>query len=342
MAIRTDRPHRGASAARAAGGFTLLELLVVLGLFAVLFGISVGLFKKVGMGRAQAVAQVKDAIRAARTFAIEQSATATVDFDVAGGRVIASGFVSVGNWHFEDDRSAGWPTDADLTGGATIVDDGAIGRALKLSGDSRGFVTLGRSPSFDPDQGVLIDLFLRVPAGTDAPLVSKGKAYALSVTSDDGIAFTVRAREGGMLGKSEGELRSIALSRCFRPDRWSRVQASYDGRRMLVVVDGREFGRREFDSRLTLWPDPESPLMVGGPEDRFDGEIDELRLASTVINEAPPLPDGVKLDKPESIHFGPNGRLDPMRHAAPARVALVIEDGNRRREVVVGMFGEIQ
>lgn len=314
----------------------------MLGLFAVLFGISVGLFKKVGMGRAQAVAQVKDAVRAARTFAIEQSATATVDFDVALGRVIASGFVSVGNWHFEDDRSTGWPTDADLTGGAEIVDDGAIGRALRLTAESRGFVTLGRSPSFDPDQGVLIDLFLRVPEGTDAPLLTKGKAYALSVTADEGLAFTVRAREGGLAGKTEGELRSIALSRAFLPDRWSRVSASYDGRRMIVMVDGRELGRREFDTRLMLWPDPESPLLVGGPENRFDGEIDEIRLASTVVNEAPPLPDGVKLDKPESIHFGPNGRLDPMRHAVPARIGLVLEDGDRRREVVVGMFGEIQ
>lgn len=325
-----------------AAGFTLLELLVVLGLFAVLFGISVGLFKKIGMGRAQAVSMVKDAVRAARTFAIEQSATSTVDFDVAAGRVIASGFVSVGNWHFEDDRSAGWPTDADLTGGAEISDDGAIGRALRLSAESRGYVSLGRSPSFDPDQGVLIDLFLRVPAGTDAPLVSKGRAYAFSVTGDEGFAFTVRTREGGIAGKGEGELRSIALARCFTPDRWVRVQASYDGRRMIVIVDGRERGRREFETRMSMWPDPESSLLVGDPETRFDGEIDEIRLASTVVNEAPPLPDGVKLDKPESIHFGSNGRLDPLRHAVPARIGLVLEEDGRRREVVVGMFGEIQ
>jgi prepilin-type N-terminal cleavage/methylation domain-containing protein len=327
---------------RTASGFTLLELLVVLGLVAVLFGIGAGMFKKMGMGKTVALAQVKDAVRAARTFAIEQSATATVEFDAVNGRILASGFVTVGNWHFEDDISTGWPSDADLGPNTEIIDDGAIGRAVRLTDEHRGAITLGRAPAFDPDQGLLIDLFVRAGADVDAPLVSKGRGYALHLSADGGLTFTVRARERGAAGKGEGELRSLALSGCLVLGRYERIQAAYDGRRIRIVVDGRERGRREFDTALALWPDPDAPLQIGSLENRLAADVDELRISSSVVNDAPPLPDGVVFDKPDPIFFGPDGRLDPLRHATPARVTLVFDEGARRRDVVVSMFGEIQ
>ena len=46
-------------------GFTLLELLAVLGLVSILLGIGVGAFRKINLGRALAVSQVKDSLRAA-------------------------------------------------------------------------------------------------------------------------------------------------------------------------------------------------------------------------------------------------------------------------------------
>src|SRR5262245_60373418 len=102
-------------------GFTLLELLTVLLLFSILLGIGVGAFKKLSLGKSQAVGQVKDALRQARLFAIEQSSVAQVALDAKDQRIVASGFVLAGNWHFEDEKSQGWPNVAKLEGGAEIT-----------------------------------------------------------------------------------------------------------------------------------------------------------------------------------------------------------------------------
>ncbi len=338
---RTRNRLRFAGAPRAAG-FTLIELLIVLSIVAVLMGISAGIFKKMAMGKMVAVSQVKDAIRAARTFAIEQSAQATVDVDPATGRIVASGFTSVGNWHFEDDKSTGWPTDADLTGGAEIVDDGAFGRALRLPEGSRGFVTLGRSPSFDATQGFLLDLYVRATQSQDAPILSKGRAFQLHLTADFGLTFNVRGRDRGLVGKGEGEVRSFALARCVTPGRWSHVVVSYDGKRLYITVDGIERDRKDFESRLDLWPEPDSPLEIGSPDTRFLGDVDEVRLATSIVNDAPPLGDGVHFEKPLTIYFDASGRLDPLRHSAPVQVTLVFDEEQRRRDVRVGLFGEIE
>ncbi|MFG0316670.1 MAG: prepilin-type N-terminal cleavage/methylation domain-containing protein, partial [Planctomycetota bacterium JB042] len=164
MSNRQPRTARSAAPLERAGaGFTLLELLTVLTLISVLMGIGVGAFKKISLGRRLAVAQVKDALRGARLFAIEQSSTARVDLDPESNVIQASGFQSIGNWHLEDERSVGWPTLAETRGAATLIDDGAIGSAMLLPGDQSGWLDLGSSPSFDAEQGILVELLVRVP-----------------------------------------------------------------------------------------------------------------------------------------------------------------------------------
>lgn len=321
-------------------GFTLLELLVVLALIATLMGIGTGLFKKVGSGRALALSAVKDNLRATRTFAIEQSAVASLQFRPEDGAMISSSFLSVGNWHFEDERSRGWPTDADLSGGLEIASSGAIGRSLRIPRESRGFAALGNAPSFNPDHGILIDLFVKLEESQDRPILAKGLGYQLLATGDDGVALRVRCRERGVLGQGEGETRSIAVSGGLSQSRFVHVQASYDGRSLRIELDGRVRGVQEFTTRATLWPDVETPLTIGTPDSRFLGSVDEVRISSLVLAENH-IAEEIRFEKPLTVYFDPSGRLDPLRHTEPVAVTMIF-DGDRKRDVVVGLFGEIQ
>lgn len=322
-------------------GFTLLELLTVLTLVSVLMGIGVGAFKKISLGRRLAVAQVKDALRAARLFAIEQSSGARVDLDPVANVVQSSGFQSTGNWHLEDASSIGWPTLADRRGAATLIDDGAIGSAMLLPLDDNGWLDLGRSPSFDAEQGLLAEAFVRVANDFEGGvLFSKGTGFKLALTPSRTVIASVRVHEGQVSGGDNNGLLHLETTDAVWPERWSRVTLMYDGYSLRLSIDGRERARHVNDERLDLRPDEDANLMVGGVAPFFVGGVDEIRLASVITVQAPPLPEGVSLTAQGTIWFDGRGRLDPNHHQRPVVITLSYDEDRRTREVEVGLLGE--
>lgn len=320
-----------------------MELLAVLALFSILMGIGVGAFRKINLGRQLAVAQVKDALRAARLFAIEQSAHARVDVDPQENRIFATGFTAVGNWHFEELNGKGWPTDADARDGAAVlIPDGAIGSAFFFPEGEAGWVPLGRTAAFDAERGVRIEAFVRVDRAAEVTVVRKGRAYLLGLTEDLGVVGSVRTRERGEAGKGDGEEVRAEAPHCVVPDRWTRIAMSFDGRQLRIEVDGRERAVRTLEERAQLWPDPDSDLVVGSTQPAFVGAIDEVKLAVATTNEAPPLPNGVRFKAAASIDFTGDGRLDPAVHSAPVPIELLYEEDKRSRKITVSLSGEVQ
>jgi len=326
----------------AEGGFSLLELLTVLALVSVLMGIGVGAFRRINLGRAMAVSQVKDSLRSTRLFAVEQGAPSRLDFNLEEGVMISSGMVGVGNWHFED--STGWPTTVETTGDATFEAGGVLGRCLVIPEGSVGLARLGRSPSFDGEQGFRAELFVRTHGERTATILEKGDAFRIQVSSGGGIRAEVRTREGGLRGRGEGEMLSLNVPDCVPRDRWTRVGLSYDGIRLRVMIDGRDRAELKNDERMDPWPDPLSPLVAGSIDPPFVGSIDEVRLAAVETAESPPLPDGVVFKKAATVWFDGRGRLDPARHAEPVVITLQYgeESEGRVRDVLVGLMGEVQ
>jgi hypothetical protein len=318
-----------------------MELLAVLAILSVLLGIGVGAFDQVRLGRALAVAQVKDALRATRLFAIEQSSRARFTFGGEGTRMLASGFVAAGNWHFEG-QTDGWPTQPSLEGGAERIPDGAIGGALRLPADSPGFVKLGTSPSFDAPLGLAVEAFVRVEPGTGGVIVRKGNAFALSLTADARLrgAVQVAAASGERTGTAETLVAETSAH--VTPGRWTRVGMEYDGFELRLSIDGVEQAAVAEQERRFPVPDPEADLVVGAQNPPFAGDVDEVRFAGVVARESPALPDGVVFAATGTIVFDGSGRLDPAFHARPATLELKYEEGAKSRSVTVGLLGEIQ
>ena len=303
----------------------------MLALISVLLGIGAGAFRKINLGRSLAVSQVKDSLRSARLFAIEQSAAARVDLDLDENRLLASGMIGVGNWHFEDER--GWPTPVELRGGATLVEHGAVGRAFFVPADDIGSANLGRSPSFNGTQGFFVEAFVQVAPGIEAPFLKKGQAFELSVTSDLGIAARVRCREKGLLGAGDAEMLTLVQSGCLLSDRWTRVGVSFDGTQIQLFIDGRLRATQRAEEPLPHWPDPDGDLVVGSSSPAFLGGVDEVRLAVVSVSRSEPLPEGVTFAGPVTVHFDGRGRLDPTRHAEPATVTLLVWRDRRPRRL---------
>ncbi len=331
----TSRPSADCTRA----GFTLLELLTVLLLLSVLLGIGVGMFKKLSLGRSLAVSQVKDALRQARLFAIEQSAGASVEVDAANQRITASGFVLAGNWHFEDETSRGWPTTARLDAGIVIGEGGAIGKAAYLPAQPRGSIDLGHVPSFDADQGFAASLFVKPDGDHGGTLLSKGNVFTLAIGDGQRPRAHVRVVTNEDVGEDAVEVESPSP---LAADRWSLLEVRYDGRTLSLSVDGRLLAETRSQGVALPRIDPDASLRVGSMKDGFAGGIDEVRFAAVVANDSPPLPEGVRLAASGTVHFDGRGRLDSAWHARPVSIDLLYEDDKRTRSVTVGLLGEIQ
>ncbi|MFH0947193.1 MAG: LamG-like jellyroll fold domain-containing protein [Planctomycetota bacterium] len=323
-------------------GFTLLELLAVLTLFSILMGIGVGAFRKVSLGRAMAVSQVKDALRAARLFAIEQSSGARVEIDPEANTIQACGFVSTGNWHFEDEVSRGWPTNAVLLGDATLIEDGAIGRGLRFGAEVAGQADLGRSVSFDSDRGIQVELFVRLRQDSAGTVIQKGDAFRLGLTDSRTLACRMRVREGHMPGTAVAGVLSLETEDRVPWGRWVRIGMTYDGTVLSLLIDGRARKSVKNPEPLFAEPDPAATLLLGASNAHLTCDVDEVRLSSIVVREAPPLPDGVTFSASGTIYFDARGRLDPAYHTKPLTVTLVHDEQRRNREIVVGLLGEIR
>lgn len=320
-------------------GFTLLELLTVLALLSVLLGIGAGAFRRVSLGKALAVAQVKDALRAARLFAIEEQNPARVEIDAPSGTMRTVGFVRVGNWHFEREGD-GWPTGWEARGEVERTDEGALGAALSLGGSPGDAVVLGRSPSFDSPDGVAIEVFVLRREGSEGTLLGKGRSFGLEATAAGGVSGWVALRRGKP--KDPPRRLRVDVDGGLDAGRFVRVGLSFEGTRLTLALDGWPAAVAELEEPERMEPDPEAPLVLGGGNTPLAAILDEVALSIVVSRTWPELPDGVRFGSSGVVHFDERGRLDPMLHKKPVVVPLLYEEDRRRRDVVVGLLGDVR
>ena len=149
---------------RCRAGVTLLELIVVVTILSILFGIGLGAFRKLARPDREATAHIKQALRDGHLFARRAGTPAHIVVRPSSGEVFATGMRIVGNWHFEDEGGTGYPVPARYAP-AALVPEGIIGSGLELTG-SDASMRIGDLPgSFSGTSGFGVDVYVAPEPG---------------------------------------------------------------------------------------------------------------------------------------------------------------------------------
>ncbi len=323
-------------------GMTLLELMLVLFLLSILFGISLGFFATLDLGRRQVRGIVKNVLRSAQNTAIAARAPSRVRVDASSGVLVAEALQVVGTWHFEDRSLAGAFGLDGMAEPELFVEDGYLGSCLSFAGRI-GFeasIPVQNDPAFDFRDGFAIECAVCWQEVGGGRLLSIGDACSLEIGGGGEIRgrFTAASeREGRLSAGSSVVVQSPPAA--VTPARWTRVRLQYDRRELWLEIDGIEVASVE--ENAPVWR-VAGPLVLSDARRPFPGSIDELVVSAIVAGEEARLPDSVRLvDAPALIHFAPGGGLDRDRHPEPVRLVLAFEDGERD-VIAIGSYGTVE
>lgn len=328
-------------------GLTLVELMLVMGLLAVVLGLGLGSFATMNPGARAAVGLVEDVLRTAHNTAVVRAAPARVLLDRGEGTLVAEGMQVIGTWHFEGPELAGVDgMDGVFVGmDATLAEDGFLGRALSFAGAPRGAYVefpVQEDPIYDLRKGFAVELALRPDDLAGARLLGIGDAFEAETTSTGAVRARFHRLEIDALGvpRRGGAVSVESEPGVLRPGRWTRLRFLYDQRAFRVLADGVEVA-------VTFSEEPvwrvEGPLRIGGGPTPLPGAVDQLVISAVLGEEVAELPPGVSFGKqaPARIELVAGGALDPARHPEPVLVPLVFEDG-REHVVRVGLYGTVE
>ncbi|MBU0754130.1 MAG: type II secretion system GspH family protein, partial [Planctomycetes bacterium] len=277
-------------------GFTLLEILVVLAILSMLFGVGMGAFSKVGAGPAMAADRIREVIRTARAHAEREAAPSAVLINAEQDRVVGMGWHQVGCWHFEDGEpdgfSTGFPQDAFL-GPARIDPQGVIGSCLDLSMDPgqapEAFIPA--VPSLSSAEGVAINCHLFLKQHCACTLLGKGAAYALGI-DEEGRLTAKLTLPSAAPGTKEQIVTLCSEGYVVPKGRWVKVGFQFNGYAFYLTAEGVLRAREVFPERTRKVPHSQTVIHLGIPGPVGGGvqvRLDELQISATVFGEETPF-----------------------------------------------------
>lgn len=311
---------RGRSAkgqhSRGDSAFTIVELLVVMGLMAVLAGITVGMLRKQDRGLiVEANARlVRSAFRLARSSARGSGSGALVRIDAEANTVATYPVEVAGNWHFEDFTGG---RNRAVTHTGDIVDKGLLGRCLSLAGGS---VDLGTSPMFNPSEGFRFSLWVapETPGGVD--LVRKENGFRLFLNEEGGLRAWLR------VGSQAESVEASTRPGVVRAGAWSKVTLSYDRVALSVAVNDVVYAERNETRRV--YSDTSGRLQIGGGQGGFKGLVDEARMDVISFGETDNVSPRIEFTEGSSLvaRFDGRGRLDRRFHKEAVVVRMRVDE----------------
>ncbi|MCA8981234.1 MAG: hypothetical protein KDC14_14485 [Planctomycetes bacterium] len=337
------RVTRGGPASLA--GMTLVELLIVMGLAALVLGFGVGALTSIDVSGRSAVGLVQSSLRSARSWAVAQDAPASVTLNLAEGTLSSRGLAVVGTWHFEQNPPKGaFDLNGELVGGE-IVEDGFLGSALSFVGapPEAGYeVAVHKDPAFDLSDGFVIQCALRPETTAGGQILKLGRAVSIGAENDGALKIEFAALRVADNGERKEAGKAILRTQAgvLPPNRWSRLMVSYDRRLLRAFVEGVPVG--ELEESAYVAPLAEA-MVVGGGRRAWQGAIDSLVVSAVAGSEVVQLPDSAKFasGSPEQIVFWPGGGLDRVVHSEPVELTIEFDDGVQV-PIRVGLYGNVE
>lgn len=324
-----------AQRATSSAGFTIMELVVVMGVISILAGIGLGFISgnedSLGITRGILRNQLRLCYETARN-----EGRPTELLLVNGGEdgpdyLRAKALDLVASWHLEENERAFGGYDPVILGIPEPA--GRFGACLRHDPDKRGdmlvFDTKDR-PAFDIEEGFSLSIELFFEARARCTVLSLDKTLQLELDSQLLPAVDLAlADETGRGAGARLELRPDAPALPLR--RWLNLQIEYDRRELRLLIDGEVVARTPGKGRV-YQPQGGQLFRVSLDQTPVPGKVDEIRLLGYFLDEPQELPQGIQVEGiGDGIAFDRLGRLR-------APVTLNIKNGpeTERREVGPG------
>jgi len=324
-----ERPSERGPGPRGAAGYTLIEMIAVIGLIAVLSGIGVGLLRTVRNQLETAAVAVREVVRSGVQRARFQRAPARLvlhrgSLGEEPSRLELWGLQLAGEWNFDlgDNGSPDgvYGQRGRLEGGA-IEAKGRHGHALVCDGRAGNglVVELGDSADFDLRRGLVAhcDLWLDVLERSTAVLVEK----TLSIGVDErGIPEAELSLEGQ--GAEVGSRVTLRAVRPLPTGEWHRLEVEAFEGSFVFRVDGVEVDRQQRDPGRVFW-NRQGRLILSDGGLPVTGRIDSVRFYGYEPVRSFELPVDVEvLEAPDVLELRADGRPDPRFHPVPPAYVL--------------------
>ncbi len=301
-------------------GFTILELLVVTGVLAVLFGLGVGFLGQTDpeqIAAAVIAGETRNAQVTARAEGLPTEVLITPGVDGMPATVQARLLEPVASWRFEPGEGVADPDLRPLLGGEDEP-RGRFGHGRRSGGDGRAPVlrwSLPRAEEFA--EGFAVRLDLRLDHRQAGSVRRLGSALDLQLDAEARLQARFRVRTGG--GGSQGA--QVQSQRPLPLRTWCTIDAVCDGRSVWLVLDGQELGRAFADGGPLL--EPGEQLDVLPADAALPATVDEVRVFAQVF--APPqyLPTELVPTRTFRFAYDPQGEVV----AAPQVQWQVPEEG---------------
>jgi hypothetical protein len=194
---------------------------------------------------------------------------------------------------------------------------GKIGKCFQLE-IGKSAIECGRFRNFNLQQGFMLSLWVYPHRCPDSQIIAQvGDSYVLGLSLENVLYFQAYDK------KLLPEHHRLPVYQ------WSHIQVVSDGGGSFLWVDNVLL--QNASSTYSFSIPPETPLLIGN---RFQGKIDEIKLASRVLLENLTFSEDVSLKTaPEEILFDAYGYLDPLRN--PGTVSIVLEKWGTKEQAQI-------
>jgi len=290
------------------GGFTLLELLAVIGVVSVLMGVGLGYLGKTDpmmLARSMIAGERRAAQMTARAEGVPTEVIVRPGDDVSAATVQARLLEPAVTFHFEPNTPVLDERMRPFLSGEDVV-AGRFGHGRRAAeGDKDALVQWRVSPQVvDVSEGFLIRLDLFLEARQNCVVIDIDPLLELRLDSE--LRPDARVRLEAATGGNELKTISSPLSLPLR--QWATLEIGCDGEAIWLAVDDRECAR--VDAAGTPHQTPDMVMEISPLSSPIPGIVDELRFLLFGFSVAQQLP--IELQPEREYRFTYDKRGDPV------------------------------